>query len=151
MHGGARMNTTSTVSVALFGAVLLLACGGENKQSNPSTAQNPVPGSAPPMGVTAAQNGVDQKTVDKIADARCDHEQKCNNIGQGQKYASRDVCKQQLSSSTSSDLNATSCPRGLDQDAVNRCMNAISNEQCSVSLDTLSRMADCRTDALCMK
>lgn len=151
MHGAASMKTTSTVLSASVAAVLLLACGGQSSQNAPNAAQNAVPGSAPPMGVTAAQNGVDQKTVERLADARCDHEQKCNNIGQGQKYASRDVCKQQLVSSTSTDLNAQSCPRGLDQDALNRCMNAISNEQCSVSIDTLSRMADCRTDALCMK
>ena len=116
-----------------------------------ANAPTPVAGSEPPSDVTEAQNRADQSVVAKLAAARCDHEQKCNNIGQGQKYTSREMCKQQLASSTSNDLNATSCPRGLDQDAVNRCMNAISNEQCSVSIDTLSRMADCRTDALCMK
>ena len=59
-------------------------------------------------GVTAAQNAVDQKTVERIADARCDHEQKCNNVGKGQTYASREECKQKLVSDTSNDLNATS-------------------------------------------
>lgn len=151
MHGAARMKTTSTVLSAAFVAAVLVACGGQNTQSNPNTAQNPVPGSAPPSGVTSAQNSADQKTVDRIADARCAHDQKCNNVGQGQKFASLDVCKQQRSSDTSNDLNATNCPRGLDQDAINRCMNAIQNEPCSTSLDTLSRVVDCRTDALCMK
>lgn len=145
------MKTTSTVLGASFAAVLVLGCGGGKAQSNPNTAQNPVPGSETPSGVTAAQNGVDQKMVERMAAARCDHEQKCNNIGPGQKYASVDACKQQLTTSTANDLNASSCPRGIDQDALNRCMNAIGNEQCSLSIDTLSRIADCRTDALCMK
>jgi len=140
------MKTISTVFASfVFG--LVVACGGQSSQNPP----NAVPGSEIPPGVTAAQNTVDQKTVERIADARCDHEQKCNSVGQGQKYASLDDCKQKLASDTSKDLNAMSCPRGLDQDALNRCVNAIHNEQCSVSLDTLSRMADCRTGAICMK
>ena len=151
MHGRARMKTTSTVCAASFAFGLLVACGGQSSQNPPSSAPNAVPGSAVPSGVTAAQNTIDQKSVDRIAEARCDHEQKCNNIGQGQKYGSREDCKQKLATDTSSDLNATNCPRGLDQDALNRCVNAINNEQCSVSLDTLSRMADCRSGAICMK
>jgi Family of unknown function (DUF6184) len=151
VHGGARMQTTSTVFATSFAFGFLVACGGQSSQNPPSAAPNAVPGSAIPSGVTAAQNAVDQKSVERIADARCDHEQKCNGIGQGQTYASREDCKQKLVSDTSNDLNATSCPHGLDQDALNRCVNAISNEQCSVSLDTLSRMADCRSGVICMK
>jgi Family of unknown function (DUF6184) len=142
------MKTTSTVMSASWVAVLLFACGGQNAQSNPNAA---VPGTEPPSGVTAAQNTADQQTIERLADVRCAHEQKCNNVGKGQKYASLDVCKQQLASDTSNDLNATSCPRGLDQDALNRCMSAVDKEPCSVSLDTLTRLVDCRTGALCMK
>ena len=151
MHGGARMKTTSTVFATSFAFGLLVACGGQSSQTPSGQAPNAVPGSAVPPGVTAAQNTVDQKSVERIAEARCDHEQKCNNIGQGQKFASREDCKQKLMTDASGDLNATNCPRGLDQDALNRCVNAINNEQCSVSIDTLSRMADCRTGAICMK
>jgi len=135
---------TSTLFVASFAFGLVVACGGSQNQTA-------VPGTEVPPGVTEKQNTVDQKSVERIADARCDHEQKCNNIGKGQKYESRDDCKHKLASDTSKDLNATSCPKGLDQDALNRCVNAINDEQCSVSLDTLSRMADCRTGAICMK
>jgi hypothetical protein len=141
------MKTTSTVFVASLVCGLVVACGGQSSQTPPTA----VPGSEVPPGVTEKQNTVDQKSVERIADARCDHEQKCNNVGKGQKYGSRDDCKHKLESDTSKDLNATSCPKGLDQDALNRCVNAINNEECSVSLDTLSRMADCRTGAICMK
>ena len=135
---------TSTLLGTSCVAALLFACGAQN-------AQNAVPGTEPPSGVTEAQNNADQKTVQRIADARCAHEQKCKNIGTGQKYASLDVCKQQLVSDTTGSLNATKCPRGLDQDALNKCMNAIDKEPCSVSVDMLSRVFDCRADALCMK
>jgi hypothetical protein len=145
------MKNTSTVLVASFAFGLLVACGGESSQTVPTTPQNPVSGNESTPGVTSAQNGVDLKTVEHIADERCGHEQRCNNIGPGQKFASRDACKQQLVSSTSTDLNSTSCPRGLDQDALNRCVNALENQPCTQSIDTLASLTDCRTDALCMK
>lgn len=138
---------TATVTVAL----LAVACGGQNAETTPNTGPKPVAGSEAPPGVTAAQNRVDQGVVAKLASARCDHEQKCNNIGQGQKYATLDVCEAQLESATTSDLNAQSCARGLDENAIDRCISAIGAEQCSLSLDTLSRMTDCRTGALCMR
>jgi len=145
------MHTTSTVLVASFAFGLLVACGGQSSQTATAVPQNPASGNESTPGVTSAQNGVDLKTVERIADERCGHEQRCNNIGPGQKYASRDACKEQLVSSTTIDLNATSCPRGLDQDALNRCMNAFDNQPCTLSSDSLTTMADCRTDALCMK
>jgi hypothetical protein len=150
VHGGARMKNTSTVFVASFAFGLLVACAGQSPQTATAVAQNPASGDESTPGVTSAQNGVDLKTVERIADERCGHEQRCNNIGPGQKYASRDACKRQLVSRTSIDLNATSCPRGLDPDALNRCMNALENEPCTASVDTLARIDDCRTDALCM-
>jgi hypothetical protein len=145
------MKTTSSVVVASFAFGLLVACGGQSSQTAPATAQGPVPKGEGSLGVMSAQNGVDRKTVENIAEARCAAEQRCNNIGPGQKYKSRDACVQQVVSGTSNDMNAASCPRGLDQDAINRCMNAIDNEPCSLSLDTLAQLVDCRAEALCVK
>jgi hypothetical protein len=151
VHGGARMKTTSTVLVASSALALVLACGGQSAQTATAVAQNPASGNESTPGVTSAQNGVDLKTIERIADQRCAHEQRCNEIGPGQKYASRDACKEQLVSSTSIDLRATSCPRGFDQDALNRCMTAFDDQPCTLSSDSLATIADCRTDALCMK
>ena len=41
--------------------------------------------------------------------------------------------------------------RGLDSDAVDRCMAAIKSEECSHPFDTLTRHDKCRTNAMCMK
>ena len=145
------MQTTSSVVAVSLSAALVVACGGQGAQSNRNVAQYPAPGVELPTGVTSAQNGMDQKTVDGITDARCDRAERCNDIGPGLKYATRVACDQHAGASTLNDLNATSCPRGYDQDAVNRCMNAINNETCSTPVDSLIAIADCRTDALCMK
>jgi hypothetical protein len=82
---------------------------------------------------------------------RCDQEQKCEHIGDGRKFATRDICQKQLRSDTTGSLNAQSCPHGLDPSAVDRCVGAIKAEPCSLSIDTLTRIADCRSSAMCMK
>lgn len=146
------MKTTSTVLGAALAAALVVSCGGQNAQSSANTAQNPAPPGVPErMGVTSAQNGFDQKTVDLMADALCDHAEQCNEIGPGRNYATRAACDAQSGVRASNELNATSCPRGVDQSAVRQCIAAIGNEPCSTWLESLSRTPACRTDALCVK
>ncbi|MGA2447267.1 MAG: DUF6184 family natural product biosynthesis lipoprotein, partial [Polyangiaceae bacterium] len=43
------------------------------------------------------------------------------------------------------------CPRGLDRTAVDRCVGAITMEECGHPLDTLARLDKCRAGAICMK
>lgn len=121
----------------------MLACGGAN--------QGPaVTGTPESPGVTAPQKGADLAIVDRLAEARCDQEQGCNNIGPGAKFASRSVCTEQIHGSIANDLNAYNCPRGLNREGVDRCMAAIKSEECSHPFDTLTRYDKCRTGALCM-
>jgi hypothetical protein len=89
--------------------------------------------------------------VDRLASARCDQEQGCNNIGPGAKYASRSVCMEQIHGSIANDLNGYKCPRGLDSVGVDRCMAAIKSEECNHPFDTLTRYDKCRTGALCLR
>jgi hypothetical protein len=121
----------------------MLACGGAN--------QGPaVTGTPESPGVTAPQKSADMAIVDGLAEARCDQEQGCNNVGPGAKFASRGVCTEQIHGRIANDLNAYNCPRGLNRDGVDRCMAAIKSEECSHPFDTLTRYDKCRTGALCM-
>jgi Family of unknown function (DUF6184) len=131
-------------------ATAVVACAEPSTSSQPK-GPTPVAGSEPPAGVTEAQNEVDRHVADKIASARCDHEDKCEHVGTGRKFATRDVCQTQLRSDTMGDLNAQKCPRGLDKEAIDRCVAAINQESCSISIDMLARVADCRSGAICMK
>lgn len=101
--------------------------------------------------ITSAQKNADTAVVDRLSGARCDQEQECKNVGPGAKYASRTVCIDQIRGNIGNDLNAYNCPRGLDRDAVDRCMAAIKTEECSHPFDTLKRYDKCRTGELCMK
>lgn len=138
------MNILKDISLLLITTGLVFACAGENEAT---------PAAKTPVGETTvtSQNAADKTVVDKLATARCDQEQGCNNIGPGAKFASRDVCLNQIRGSIGNDLNAYNCPRGLDSDAVDRCMMAIKSEECSHPFDTLTRFDKCRVGAICMK
>ena len=141
--GMTTLRTTSALSLVTLGT--LLACGGANQEppmTGTSVESHP--------GVANAQN-IDKSIVKQLSTARCDQEQTCNNIGPKAKFASREVCTDQLNGSIGNDLNAYNCPRGIDHDALNRCMAAITSEECSHPFDTLTRYDKCRTGALCMK
>ena len=115
----------------------MFACAGENGAT---------PAAKTPVGETTvtSRNAADKTVVDKLATARCDQEQGCNNIGPGAKFASRDVCLNQIRGSIGNDLNAynwgvptapplcrrpvdvrrggINCPSGLETDAI-RCID----------------------------
>jgi hypothetical protein len=126
---------------SLVSTGLLVACGGSDANTQPEY---------PGTGVTNAQR-VDSSVANRLAEARCDREQTCNNVGAGQKYTSRAVCIDQMRGSLANDLNAYECPRGIDDAQLHECMTAIRTEECGHPFDTLSRMEKCRTGALCMK
>jgi hypothetical protein len=128
------MRRLSVVTVGL-----LVACGGAHQEPAVSGT-----------GVSSAQRA-DSAIVGQLAGARCDREQRCNNVGAGQKYASQNVCMDQMHGSLANDLNTYECPRGIDESQLDRCMTAIRSEECSHPLDTIARMEKCRTGALCMK
>lgn len=119
--------------------------------SHEQTPPRAVPGTQAPMGVTSQQNQADQRVVEQLASARCDREQNCKNIGNGQKYASREACMEQNRGSSTNDLNAYDCPRGIDATALDKCLSTIRKASCGLSLDNISLESDCRSGALCMK
>ena len=136
------LRTTYAPALAVTG--LLLACGGSN--------QGPaVTGTQESPGVAEPQKGADMAVVDRLSEARCDQERGCKNIGPGAKYASRSTCMDQIHGSIANALNAYNCPLGLDSAGVDRCMAAITSEECNHPFDTLTRYDKCRTSALCMK
>lgn len=138
------MNRTIEATLVTFAAVLaLFACGGadETHVAAPDTR----------VTSTGAQVGADKAIVDQLASARCDQEQSCKNIGPGAKFASRDVCTDQLRGAIGNDLNTYQCPGGLDHAALDRCMSAIKTEECNHPFDTIKRFDKCSTGSLCLK
>jgi hypothetical protein len=139
------LRTTWVLSLAVTG--LLFGCAGASPAQGPAVTGTP----EGRTGDTSPQKEADTAVVGQLATARCDQEQACKNIGPGAKYDSRAVCTDQIRGSIGNDLNAYNCPRGLDRDAIDHCMAAIRNEECSRPIDTLARIDKCRTGMLCMR
>ena len=89
--------------------------------------------------------------VERIVAARCARETACNNVGADKHFTDSDACARHLRSSLGDDLKPSACPRGIDAAAVDKCMESIRSESCNNPIDTISRLAACRTSDMCMK
>lgn len=97
---------------------------------------------AGPEGVKA------HKAVHAIAKARCDREQRCDNIGADKKFASEAACEESIRADWA-DLNKYECPRGIDQPALDQCLTDVRSEDCNSPLDTLARLTNCNVADIC--
>ena len=121
-----------------------------------SGAADPKTGDADRVGtttVTGADLGAlsSDLAVQRISAARCDRETACNNVGADKHFVDHDSCLRAIRSKLGTDLEPSACPRGIDAEATDRCMEAIRTESCNNPVDTLSRLAACRTSDLCLK
>ena len=105
-----------------------------------------------------ARSGVDPvvrataaSAVTTLAAERCDREVRCKNIGAKEKYKSRTDCIAEMERDKRDDLNSDVCPGGIRQKELNDCLQAIHDEACGNPLDTLTRLAACRSGNLCAK
>ena len=133
------MKTTLTISV--LGAFALVACAHEQDNRSPATTTT----------TTGARSNapISQSVIDAIASARCDREVTCNNVGTDKKWSNRQACISEVRGKQLNELTEASCPKGVDQTQYDKCLADIKGERCENALDTLSRLAACRTSALC--
>jgi hypothetical protein len=129
------MTTVRSVTLLTAGG-LSIACGGAHRTPAAETVASST--------VSWQHNA--ETVVDSLVAARCEKEQSCDNIGAGARFASQKGCSDQLRGNIRSDLGGVTCERGLDSDAVDRCMLAIKTEACTA----LTRFDKCRTATICM-
>jgi hypothetical protein len=102
--------------------------------------------------ITGADIGTlsSDSAIERVVAARCARETACNNIGSDKHFGSYDTCARELRSKVGDDLAPSKCPRGIDAAAVDKCLEAIRTESCNNPVDTLSRLAACRTSSMCL-
>lgn len=155
------MNSSSVRRIVTLVAVgsCFVAVGACNRDTsdrygeNPRTARPEVQDQSGTTTITGANlatvsNG---SAIDQIVGARCNRESACNNVGADKRFVSRDVCVQKLRADMKDDLNAQDCPGGIDSVELNECLQSIRTENCSNPIDTVSRLAACRTSDMCKK
>ncbi len=87
--------------------------------------------------------------VDAIAKARCEREERCENVGEGKHYVSMAVCDDKIRADWSGDLNKYECPKGIVHAELDQCLTDIRAEDCNSPFDTLSRIVQCNASDIC--
>jgi hypothetical protein len=97
---------------------------------------------------TVVRGSVSQ-ALDAIAQARCDRAARCQDVGGDKKYSSKQACVEKVKEDKLDGLNSEDCKFGIDQKELNECLTEIRNEDCNNPLDTLGRVAACRSSDMC--
>ncbi len=84
-----------------------------------------------------------------IAEARCQREDSCENVGDSKKYSSNQDCLDRVRTSWRDELSARQCPNGVNDAQLDECLAEIRAEKCDHPLDSLARIVECRTGQVC--
>jgi len=100
--------------------------------------------------ITGANITSNESAVTRIVNSRCAREASCNNVGPDKRFVSQDVCTGKVRADMKNDLNASDCPYGVDAKELDECLEAIRTESCNNPIETISRIAACRTSDMCL-
>ncbi|WP_437742741.1 DUF6184 family natural product biosynthesis lipoprotein [Sorangium sp. So ce1504] len=128
---------------------LVLAAGAALLASACDREERALGTTRPPDGTQIEARVATVDAVDRIVQARCDREARCNNIGPDRTYTSNEACSSRVRAEWREDLNLAECPGGTDSKELNECLQEIRNDDCNNPFDTLDRIVACRSSDLC--
>jgi hypothetical protein len=89
--------------------------------------------------------------VESMSEARCTRESRCDNVAPDKRYSSMEDCVTRIREDWREELDARSCPQGVNDAQLEECLTAIRNEECSSPFDTLERVAACTQSQICVE
>ena len=92
-----------------------------------------------------------RSAAEQIAQARCEREQQCGNIGSDKTFSSSQDCLARVRSDWKDDLNSRECPGGINQKELDECMAQVRAEACGNPFDTLARITECTSGQICVE
>ena len=141
------MNTFSKLGLCSLAAATAFSVVGCNKESEREANT----GRATAMGDGMTPAARTRTAAEQIAQARCEREQQCGNIGNDKTFSSTQDCLARIQSDWKDDLNARECPGGINQHELNECMSQVRAEACSNPFDTLARITECTSGQICIE
>ena len=137
-------------SVAVLAVALVTACnrGRETAADRKDPNEQDKSGTTTLTGASWVAN---EAAIDRIVASRCAREVTCSNIGPDKHFTESDVCVREIRKKMQGDLKASECPSGIDGKELDECLDAIRNESCTNPIESLGRLAACRTSDLCLK
>jgi hypothetical protein len=153
-EGVTPMHTLKHLGLCALGVALVSAVGcNKVADSDPHTARNESSAST----VSAAQSSEmtpasrTRSAAEQIAQARCEREQQCGNIGRDKTFSSSQDCFLRIENDWKDELSARQCPGGINQKELNECMGQVRAEACSNPFDTLARITECTSAQICIE
>lgn len=141
------MHKYTNVALSVLGASLALACN-KSSEREPELASTTSRTSDNDHTMTPASGT--RPAAEQLAQARCERERTCGNIGNDKTYSSSQDCLARVQSDWRDDLNARDCPGGINQHELDECMSQIRSEACGNPFDTLARIAECTSGQICI-
>ena len=128
-------------AIALISASAVLPVFGACKNDRPTSIT-----STTGAGIVSTDDAVNHLTA-----RRCDHEIDCKNVGAGKRYDDRGGCERDIAHALQTELGSTVCSSGVREERLVACLEALRTETCANALDTMNRIAPCRTTAICIQ
>jgi hypothetical protein len=142
------MKTLSKLAVCALSAgfISLVGCSKVH-EPEPATARNETV--VLPEKMTPAART--RTAAEQIAQARCERERTCGNIGNDQTYSSSEDCLARIQNDWKEELNARECPGGINEQQLNECLAQVRSEACSNPFDALARITECTSAQICIE
>jgi hypothetical protein len=98
---------------------------------------------------TPAGRTTNTDAINQISTARCEREQRCNNVGSGAKFKDAADCKTRMQADLADDLSSDECRGGIDSKELAECVAEIKEYDCKNPIDRLETAVACRESDLC--
>jgi hypothetical protein len=124
----------------------------DSRPSDPATPAERAPATTDDRsgaGPLDKRTTANDPAIRSIAQARCDREARCNDVGADGKFSTHDACLAEISGKLVDELDLSECPGGVVQKELDECLAEIENESCNNPIDKIERFAACRESDLC--
>jgi hypothetical protein len=135
------MSTFSKLGLSIVSVALALGCNKTNEREVAYERDSQT--SMTPASRT-------RSAAEQIANARCERERQCGNIGADKTFSSSQDCMARIQNDWKDDLNARACPGGINQHELDECMSQVRAESCGNPFDTLARITECTQGQICI-
>lgn len=140
--------TKGTLGVAL--CLVLTACGKDRSEQPRTSADARESGMQPASrSVTGEPSQPATSVPNAIAEARCAVEERCENIGDQEKYTSIENCLTQMKDEWKDEISERACPNGTERMNLDRCVIEIRASECNDASSALDGYPACSVEELC--
>jgi hypothetical protein len=131
-------DTMKTLLFAATASLVVVACS--RHENTPSTVTTTgAPGIVP-----------NEEAVQRLTSAECERANVCNDIGAGRKYTDEGACRRENHHDLEADIRPTECPGGIRETKLSNCLSEIRNTKCGNVLQSIGRVAACRSGVMCV-